>query len=111
MRRPIHIWGGIAAPGADRKAWFQVQANNQGTAVVQAALQRVFETAGWTTETVRAPYGLKSGIFILAGDEQPPATNSALNPIDTSSQTSPSLFGSRIISLEDSSSPTVINVT
>jgi hypothetical protein len=68
-----------AAPGADRKAWFQVQANNQGTAVVQAELQRVFETAGWTTETVRAPYGLKSGIFILAGDEQPPATVESVN--------------------------------
>ena len=68
-----------AAPGADRKAWFQVQANNQGTAVVQAALQRVFETAGWTTETVRAPYRLKSGIFILAGDEQPPATVESVN--------------------------------
>jgi len=39
-----------------------------------------------------------------------PATNSAANPIDTSSQTSPSLFGSRIISLEDSSSPRFINV-
>ena len=39
-----------------------------------------------------------------------PATNSVLNPIDTSGQTHPSLFGSRIISLEDSSSPTIINV-
>jgi hypothetical protein len=39
-----------------------------------------------------------------------PATNSALNPIDTGSQTGPSLFGSRVISLEDSSSPKVINV-
>ena len=39
-----------------------------------------------------------------------PATNSVLNPIDTSSQTHPSLFGSRIISLEDASSPKVINV-
>ena len=39
-----------------------------------------------------------------------PATNSALNPIDTGSQTHPSLFGSRIISLEDASSPTIVNV-
>ena len=39
-----------------------------------------------------------------------PATNSTLNPIDTSSQTHPSLLGSRIISLEDSSSPKIINV-
>ncbi len=39
-----------------------------------------------------------------------PATNSSLNPIDTSSQTHPSLFGSRMISLEDASSPKIINV-
>ena len=39
-----------------------------------------------------------------------PATNSALNPIDTGSQTSPSLFGARMISLEDASSPAIIDV-
>ena len=39
-----------------------------------------------------------------------PATNSSLEPIDTSSQTHPSLFGSRMISLEDASSPKIINV-
>jgi hypothetical protein len=39
-----------------------------------------------------------------------PATNSVLNPIDTGSQIHPSLFGSRIISLEDSSSPGIIDV-
>lgn len=38
-----------------------------------------------------------------------PATNSVLNPIDTSSQTSPSLLGSRVIS-QDSSSPAIVNV-
>ncbi len=38
-----------------------------------------------------------------------PATNSALNPIDTTSQTSPSLLGARVIS-RDASSPAVINV-
>ena len=39
-----------------------------------------------------------------------PATNSALDPIDTSSQITPSLFGARIISLDDSSTPTIISV-
>jgi hypothetical protein len=58
----------------ERRAWFQVQANNQTTASVQAALQRVFEKAGWATEMVRSPYPLKSGIFILAGDEAPPSS-------------------------------------
>ena len=38
-----------------------------------------------------------------------PATNSALNPIDTSSQPSPSLFGARVIAVDDSS-PAVVNV-
>ena len=39
-----------------------------------------------------------------AGDKQ------LLNPIVTGSQTNPSLLGSRIISLEDSSSPSIVNV-
>jgi hypothetical protein len=39
-----------------------------------------------------------------------PATNSTLNPINTGSQTHPSLLGARIVSLEDASSPAVINV-
>lgn len=39
-----------------------------------------------------------------------PATNSSLNPIVTSGQTSPSLLGARMISLEDASSPAVVNV-
>jgi hypothetical protein len=68
-----------AAPGEERKAWFQVQANNPDTAAVQVALQRVFESAGWTTETVRAPYGLKSGIFLLAADETPAALVESVN--------------------------------
>jgi hypothetical protein len=68
-----------AAPGEGRKAWFQVQANNPDTAAVQVALQRVFESAGWTTETVRAPYGLKSGIFLLAADETPPPLVESVN--------------------------------
>ena len=63
----------------ERRAWFQVQANNQTTAPVQAALQRVFEKAGWTTATMRGAYPLKSGIFILAGDETPPGSVDTVN--------------------------------
>ena len=48
--------------------------------------------------------------LVRSWDVRPAGTNSALNPIVTSGQTSPSLLGARIISLEDSSSPTVINV-
>jgi len=58
--------------GSGRKAVFHVQQNNPDTGVVQAALQKVFEQAGWPTETVRTSYPLKSGIFLLAADEHPP---------------------------------------
>jgi hypothetical protein len=68
-----------AAPSAERKAWFQVQVNNQNTGAVQTALQRVFESAGWTTETVRGAYPLKSGIFLLAADEEPPPVVQSVN--------------------------------
>ena len=39
-----------------------------------------------------------------------PATNSVANPIDSPGQIDPSLFGSRVISLEDASSPTIVDV-
>ena len=39
-----------------------------------------------------------------------PATDSVLNPIEMGSQTSPSLVGARVISVEDSSPPAVVNV-
>jgi hypothetical protein len=56
----------------ERKAWFQIQQSNAETGAVQVALQRVFEQAGWPTATAREPYPLKKGIFLLAGDDQPP---------------------------------------
>lgn len=61
---------GEVAP--ERKAWFQIQQNNAETGAVQAALARIFEQAGWATETVRASYPLKRGIYLLAAEEQPP---------------------------------------
>ena len=63
----------------ERKAWFQIQQNNAETGAVQAALARVFEQAGWPTETVRAPYPLKSGIYLLAAEEQPAAFVETVN--------------------------------
>ncbi len=56
-----------------RKAWFLVAQNNAESLGVQAALQSLFEQAGWPVETQRAPYPLKAGVFMLAGDETPPA--------------------------------------
>ena len=59
---------------------------------------------GYSNSSGCCPISFGRGTYVR------PATNSSLNPIDTSSQTHPSLFGSRIISLEDSSSPKIINV-
>ena len=39
-----------------------------------------------------------------------PASNSSLNPINTTSQTHPALLGSRVIALDDSFSPSIISV-
>lgn len=55
-----------------RKAWFLVAQNNREAQAIQAELQAVFERAGWPVETTRAPYPLKAGMFLLAGDETPP---------------------------------------
>jgi len=60
-----------AQTAAERKAVFHVQQNNADTGAVQAALQQVFEQAGWPTEIVRTPYPLKTGIYLLAADDQP----------------------------------------
>jgi len=55
-----------------RKAWFLVAQNNREAAAAQAELQQIFEKAGWPVEIQRAPYPVKAGIFMLAGDETPP---------------------------------------
>lgn len=55
-----------------RKAWFLVAQNNREAAAIQAELAAVFTRAGWPVETTRAPYPLKAGMFMLAGDETPP---------------------------------------
>jgi hypothetical protein len=68
-----------AVPAGERKAWFQIQANNETTAGVQAAFQKAFEQAGWTTQTVRRPYPVKAGVFLLAADETPPAVVEMVN--------------------------------
>ena len=63
----------------ERRASFHVYQSNPDTTAVQTALQRLFEEAGWPTQTVRTPYPLKSGIFLLAADETPPAYVDAVN--------------------------------
>jgi hypothetical protein len=60
---------------------------------------------GYSNTTGCCPIGFGRGTYVR------PATNSSLAPIDTGGQTHPSLFGRRIISLEDSSSsPAIVNV-
>ena len=59
---------------------------------------------GYSNSSGCCPISFARGTYVR------PATNSVLNPINTSGQTHPSLFGSRVISLEDSSAPTIVNV-
>lgn len=55
-----------------RKAWFIVAQNNREALAAQAELQKIFEKAGWPVEITKAPYSVKAGIYMLAGDETPP---------------------------------------
>jgi hypothetical protein len=59
---------------------------------------------GYSNTSSCCPINFARGMYVR------PATNSTLNPIETGSQTSPSLLGSRVISLEDSSTPKIVNV-
>ena len=59
---------------------------------------------GYSNSSGCCPISFAHGTYVR------PATNSVLNPINTGGQTSPSLFGSRVISLEDASSPALVNV-
>jgi hypothetical protein len=59
---------------------------------------------GYSNSSGCCPTSFAHGTYVR------PATNSALNPIDTGGQISPSLVGSRVISVEYSSTPRVINV-
>ena len=103
-------------------SWFKIWEPN-GTSTVEGPLNA---PGGWTSYTYplgfditadgsHLVYGYSNSgsccpISFGRGTYVRPATSSALNPIDTSSQTSPALFGSRIVSLEDASSPSIINV-
>ncbi|MDX2166334.1 MAG: hypothetical protein SF182_04700 [Deltaproteobacteria bacterium] len=55
-----------------RKLWLLVAQNNGEAIGSASALQTLFEQAGWPVETVKAPYPIKAGVFLLAGDEDPP---------------------------------------
>src|SRR3954466_12293081 len=103
-------------------SWFKIW-EPDGTSTVEGPLNA---PSGWsvyvyplgfdiTADGSHLVYGYSNSsgccpISFARGTYVRPATNSVLNPIDTGSQTHPSLFGSRIISLEDASSPVVINV-
>ena len=103
-------------------SWFKIWEPN-GTSTVEGPLNA---PSGWTSYTYPLGFDITAnGSHLVYGYSNSgsccptpfgrgtyvrPATNSTLNPIDTTSQTHPSLFGSRIISLEDSSSPKIINV-
>ena len=103
-------------------SWFKIW-EPDGTSTVEGPLNA---PGGWTVyvyplgfditaDGSHLVYGYSNSssccpITFARGTYVRPATNSALNPIDTGSQTHPSLLGSRVISLEDSSAPAIINV-
>jgi hypothetical protein len=103
-------------------SWFKIW-EPDGTSSVEGPLNA---PSGWTSYTYPLGFDITANgshlvygysntsgccpISFGRGTYVRPATNSAANPIDTSSQTSPSLLGARIISVEDSSSPRFINV-
>jgi hypothetical protein len=59
---------------------------------------------GYSNSSSCCPISFGHGTYVR------PATNSVLDPIPISGQTSPSLLGSRIISLEDASAPALVDV-
>lgn len=103
-------------------SWFKIW-EPDGTSTVEGPLNA---PSGWTVyvyplgfditaDGSHLVYGYSNSsgccpITFARGTYVRPATNSVLNPIDSSSQTGPALFGSRLISLEDSSAPSIINV-
>ena len=103
-------------------SWFKIW-EPDGTSTVEGPLNA---PSGWTAyvyplgfditaDGSHLVYGYSNSssccpITFARGTYVRPATNSSLDPIDIGSQTHPSLFGSRVISLEDSSSPTIVNV-
>jgi hypothetical protein len=103
-------------------SWFKIW-EPDGTSTVEGPLNA---PSGWTVyvyplgfditaDGSHLVYGYSNSsgccpISFARGTYVRPATNSTLNPINTGGQTHPSLFGSRVISLADASSPSVVNV-
>jgi hypothetical protein len=103
-------------------SWFKIW-EPDGTSTVEGPLNA---PSGWTVyvyplgfditaDGSHLVYGYSNSgsccpIPFARGTYVRPATSSVLNPIDSASQTSPSLLGSRLISLEDSNAPSIINV-
>ena len=101
-------------------SWFKIW-EPDGTSTVEGPLNA---PSGWTSYTIRSAstsprtekhlvYGYSNTSCCTTfgqGFYVRPASNSSLNPIDTTSQTHPALLGSRVIALDDSFSPSIISV-
>ena len=103
-------------------SWFKIW-EPDGTSKVEGPLNA---PSGWTqyiyplgfditADGKHLVYGYSNSsgccpITFARGTYVRPATSSSLAPINTGGQTHPSLFGSRVISLEDSSAPAIIDV-
>ena len=122
VRRRADRRGAQQAGPDSNFSWFKIW-EPDGTSTVEGPLNA---PSGWSTyvyplgfditaDGSHLVYGYSNSsgccpITFGHGTYVRPATNSVLNPIDTGGQTNPSLFGSRVVSLEDASSPAVVNV-
>ena len=61
------------------QAWMHIQSGNADSVAAATAFQQLFEQAGWSVEIVRVPYPVKAGLFLLAGDTEPPAHVTKVN--------------------------------
>ena len=103
-------------------SWFKVW-EPDGSSTVEGPLNA---PSGWTSYTYPLGFDITAdGTHMVYGYSNSrgccptefgrgtyvrPVTSSSLAPIDISSQTHPSLFGRRIVSLDDAFTPTLVNV-
>ena len=63
-----------------RPVWFATVPNNPEAATYQKQIQSVFEAAGWEIKgNSPIKFPMKAGIFVFAGDEEPPDYLASVN--------------------------------
>ncbi len=65
---------------AGNPVWFAVVPNNPEAAAFQQTLEEIFKEAGWRIDGKKTiGFPMKAGVFIFAGDEEPPDYLSAVH--------------------------------